>query len=386
MKPNIYDISLASPCCKLFIRLGRFLSRLIPGKNPSGIFLFFPYWHVGGAEKVHADIVRCVRDCKPWVFFTHRSQDSKFKGMFKGAGRLFNAWIFFKYTLPFSVGFVSGYINRHKRAVVLGCSSRFFYKLLPFLSANVKKIDLMHAFGGGAEDFSAEAIPFLDARVVINLKTKEDFASQYTRLGVPDGYLERIVLIQNSVKVPDSVPDKVHDGPLNVLYVGRGTEEKRVHLVGQAAAICATEGIAAHFTLVGDVTNAVPRGLHQYCTFTGEISDGIKMAELYSAAHLLVLTSSREGFPLVIMEAMAHGVVPVTTGVGGIPEHVVHGTTGFLLHEDEGILPQEIARIIGGLLDRRVMLEMMSRTVHQYSKDNFDSRSFCKKYRELLEC
>lgn len=386
MKRSVYDTPLQSPLAKALIGLGSFLSRLIPGRNHSGIFFFFPYWHVGGAERVHADIVRCVWELKPWVFFTHRSQDSKFRKMFQGGARLFNVWALLKYTLPFSVGLLSGYINRHDRAVVFGCSSRFFYKMLPFLSAEVKKIDLLHAFGGGAEDFSLEAVPCLDRRVAINRRTVADFASQYLSSGVPSHYLERVVVIENSVPVPAAYPKKERGGSLKVLYVGRGTEEKRVHLVGAAAALCAAQGIAAEFILVGDVEQAVAVADRKWCRFTGELSDPGEMAALYAAADLLVLTSSREGFPMVIMEAMAHGVVPVSTAVGGIPEHVVHARNGFLLAQDEPALPREIADLVRELSRQPETLDATSRNAYRYARDHFSCELFCRKYRELLGC
>ena len=38
---------------------------------------------------------------------------------------------------------------------------------------------------------------------------------------------------------------------------------------------------------------------------------------------------------MVVMEAMAHGVVPACTNVGGIPCHIIDGVTGFLVAGDE---------------------------------------------------
>ena len=385
MKLNIYNVSLDSRSSKVLICFGTILSHLVPLKNASGVFFFFPHWHVGGAEKVHADIVQCVKESKPWVFFTHQSVDCKFKEMFAKSGRLFNVWALLKYTLPFSIGLVSGYINRHKNTVVFGCNSRFFYKMVPFVGSNARCIDLMHAFGGGSEDFSLPAVPSLFARVAINKKTVDDFKEQYHAHGIDSKYLDRIVVIENRVPVPECRPNKEYSGRLRLLYVGRGSEEKRVHLIGKAATLCRLKSINAEFIFIGDVTEAVAKEDRESCTFLGEISDFAKIQQIYDASHILLLASSREGFPMVIMEAMAHGVVPVSTEVGGIPVHLQDGINGVLIREiSEELIVEEMVNAISSLASDAAALEKLSQAAYVYAKKNFGSDNFCTSYRRLF--
>ena len=54
------------------------------------------------------------------------------------------------------------------------------------------------------------------------------------------------------------------------------------------------------------------------------------VAKLYRSADLLVLPSEGEGAPLAVMEALASGLPVLATPVGGIPELVHDGETGWL--------------------------------------------------------
>ncbi|HEX2912077.1 MAG TPA: N-acetyl-alpha-D-glucosaminyl L-malate synthase BshA [Chloroflexia bacterium] len=60
-----------------------------------------------------------------------------------------------------------------------------------------------------------------------------------------------------------------------------------------------------------------------------------KVKNILSQADLLLMTSRAESFGLTILEAMACGIPVVTTRVGGVPELVEHGETGFLFANGE---------------------------------------------------
>jgi glycosyltransferase involved in cell wall biosynthesis len=68
-------------------------------------------------------------------------------------------------------------------------------------------------------------------------------------------------------------------------------------------------------------------GIADKFIFTGHRSD---IAQLIAAMDIFVLCTHREGFPLSILEAMALRRPVVATAVGGIPEIVEPGVTGFL--------------------------------------------------------
>lgn len=66
--------------------------------------------------------------------------------------------------------------------------------------------------------------------------------------------------------------------------------------------------------------------------FRGVVTD---MTSVYREADVLVLTSDREGSPNVILEAMASGLPIVATKIGGVPEIVQQGLTGYLTDVDD---------------------------------------------------
>lgn len=370
---------------RLLAGVGELLGRCLPIRNPSGLFFFFPFCHVGGAERVHARIVDCLAPERLWVVFTKRSDNEGFRPRFQG-GRTFNLWFFCKYGYPLSVGILAGIINRHRGATVFGSNSLVYYLLLPYLRPHVRAVDLLHAFGAGTEEYSLPMAQRLQARVVICDAVRRQLEEQYGEQGVDAELQERIRIIPNAVAVPATLPEREVREKLSVLYVGRGSAEKRVHLVGRVAARCVREGVAAEFLMVGAVEQAVNPEDRPFCSFAGEIRDDAEMNRLYGTADLLLLTSSREGFPLVIMEAMARGVVPVTTAVGGIGDQLHDGVSGWLVPEaaDEEQLVEDFCFHIRRLAANRQLLTDMSRAAHRQARNAFGEEGFCAAWRELL--
>jgi glycosyltransferase involved in cell wall biosynthesis len=73
-------------------------------------------------------------------------------------------------------------------------------------------------------------------------------------------------------------------------------------------------------------------GIRDRVTFLGAMPQE-QLAEYYGAGDALVLASSREGWPNVLLEAMACGTPVVSTRVGGTPEIVSAPEAGVLVDE-----------------------------------------------------
>jgi len=52
---------------------------LLRKKNPSPLFFFFDRYAIGGAQRIHLDILKSVEDVWKQVYFTRKSPNSKLK-------------------------------------------------------------------------------------------------------------------------------------------------------------------------------------------------------------------------------------------------------------------------------------------------------------------
>jgi glycosyltransferase involved in cell wall biosynthesis len=372
---------------KIYIIFHHFQNR----HRTTRLFFFFPSATIGGAEKVHIDILSCIQDYNPVVFLTSGDLKNDLYPFFREYASVYDISgymdnLFLKETLT---NYLLKVLNSLSDITIFGCNSDYFYEILPSFNKNIYVIDLLHAFSKPDEGFEDISLPYVDRfnkRVVINNKTKSDFKEKYLENHIPARYLEKIVVIPNQVEIPEnySIKDKI--SPLKVLYIGRATQEKRVHLVGKIAAYCSKEGVMAEFILVGDqIEKAVDVNFRKYCTFKKAITDPQRLYELYRESNIILIVSSREGFPLVVMEAMANGVVPVCTNVGGISEHIQNEANGLLIEplEEEHIV-ENFTKIIKQLSEDREKLNRISYNAYLYAKDHFNREPFCASYRNLF--
>lgn len=244
---------------------------------------------------------------------------------------------------------------------------------------------MIHAFGGGIEDFSLPYVNRLDKRVVINKRTLKNLKDQYRLNDINEKMNDRILLIENCIKIPERIKRKNNKSTLRILYIGRGSEEKRVNLVGKISYLCHQNNMSVEFILVGDIKDSINEQYQRCCNFLGEIVDENKISEIYNSSDVLLLVSRYEGFPLVIMEAMAHGVVVISTDVGGISEHIHTRHNGFLIkNESEDFIIKNICEVINELASNEFLMNKISLEAYKYAKANFNCEKFCSEYKKLI--
>ncbi|MGJ7920003.1 N-acetyl-alpha-D-glucosaminyl L-malate synthase BshA [Neobacillus sp. LXY-4] len=126
---------------------------------------------------------------------------------------------------------------------------------------------------------------------------------------------------------------EIADDEKVIIHVSNFRPVKRLPDVVKSFAMIA-EKIPAKLLLVGDgpEMSVVSRlvcdlGIRNKVLFLGKQEN---LEELYSISDLMLLLSEKESFGLVVLEGMACGVPCIGTNVGGIPEVISDGETGFI--------------------------------------------------------
>jgi glycosyltransferase involved in cell wall biosynthesis len=373
-----------------FIWYGRRQAARHPWKMEYDIVFFFPFYHIGGAEKVHAHIVQALKDEKALIVFTRTSANEGFLTAFNAAGHevvdisRFTDNKYRYWTNLWYRGFYSGLINRQKkRIVVFNGHSNFAYKLSRWIRKDIPQIELIHSFSS----FSYIRLPFLPfyrTTVMISRNRIRDHIDQYRAWGVPGKFDERIEYILNGITLPEQQQHRFEEGRLRLLYVGRSTAEKRVHLADGIYQQLKQSSLPVTMTYVGDVSAVVAPGNGEQL---GNITNEQKLDTVYRRSDILLVTSSEEGFPMVVMEAMARGCVILATPVGDLPVHVKDNENGYLFSEtaNEQKIIDEARNIIEKLLHSPELCRRLSANNINYAYANFGLTKFEARYRELIE-
>ena len=160
---------------------------------------------------------------------------------------------------------------------------------------------------------------------------------------------------------------------VDVIFVGRLIDEKRVDLLLDAIHMLDGRFPALRCTIIGDgperaalEQRAERLGLGKRISFAGRVDD----ARLYAAmkaARVLVMPSAREGFGITVAEAQACGTVPLVARgpMSGASALVRDGLDGLLCDPT----PASMAEALAGLLSDPARLAAMSRSAKRVARD-----------------
>ena len=166
-----------------------------------------------------------------------------------------------------------------------------------------------------------------------------------------------------ALAVPDSFPLDWRNTELPTLcFVGRLVSAKGIQELLEAMPIV-LQRINCRLAILGEgeLDHSLQQrvhdlGLEKDVFFAGYVKDERELQAWYNAATCLVLPTYREGFPVVVLEAMATGLPIVCTRVQGIADHMQEGVHAFFVPPRD---PQILAtRLIELLQNQSIQAQM----------------------------
>ena len=170
-----------------------------------------------------------------------------------------------------------------------------------------------------------------------------------------------------------------------ILIVGRldQAEQYKGHrLLIRSLGLILDKNPATRLTVVGDgndrrnleaFANQFP--YQQQIEFLGKVSDS-ELCRLYEESMVFAMPSKGEGFGLVYLEAMAHGLPCICSDVDAAREVVVHGESGFIVDPSNPFdLAERILQLLGQPeLRRRMGQAGKERYLEYFTEDHFQTR------------
>jgi glycosyltransferase involved in cell wall biosynthesis len=372
------------------------------------LFYFFPLASIGGTESVHLDILKALKDYPSATYIRYRSNvwrgqqyASSPIGMKEGEAMMHD---FSKYS---KTKFLSSYleaprfgrfirnvyvkrlaqkINKSLNPVVIFWHRESIAFLWPYLEKHVKVIDIVH---NNSNNEHADAtylvhdwVPRIDKRVLVSEGLKRWLTPLYMDSNYPDEFVNRISVIPHAVNFPTDGFITKPTNALNVTFVGRDAIEKRFALFLEIVEESESRKLPIHFHIVGPNPQDYLQLKSKHVTWYGEVSDRNQIEEVYRQTHVLLLTSSSEGFPKVIAESMAFSCVPICTSVGGIPEELTHHENA-LLTTAENCVAQSIVHL-DYLSKDNERYHHLSKNAYFYASKHFAPKRFEHDWQQIL--
>jgi L-malate glycosyltransferase len=183
-----------------------------------------------------------------------------------------------------------------------------------------------------------------------NGKTREEYAPKGERVLVHLSNFRPVKRVTDTIEIFDLVRKQI---PSKLLMIGDGPDRSRAEWL------------------------AVQKGLHEDVLFLGKQE---QVQDKLGIADIMLLPSELESFGLAALEAMACEVVPIATRVGGLPEVIEHGKSGYLADVAD---VQAMAGYALDLLRDETNLRAMGKASRASAQSRFCSSKIIPQYEEF---
>lgn len=174
--------------------------------------------------------------------------------------------------------------------------------------------------------------------------------------------------------VIDVEKSRTNSETIRIVFAGRSDFAKGYHLLPLINNLLKKNKINIAWNIVGSGTdnNLYVKSFSQSnVNFYGEVSQS-ELIEIFNNSDIILLPSLMEGTPLVIVEAMKCGVVPIVNNLkGGIQQLVFNSFTGYKINQNS---PNGYAERICYLIENRSLLKFMSVKASAYANFHFNPR------------
>ena len=175
----------------------------------------------------------------------------------------------------------------------------------------------------------------------------------------------------------------LEDG-IKILYVGRVSKEKNLHLLAEAFKQLSSTRKGVHLVIVGEgpYLEEMRRTMAGYpCLFAGCLN-GETLAAAYASSDLFVFPSTTDTFGNVVLEAQASGLPVIVTDQGGPCENILHGQTGITVPgNDIAALKDAVSQ----LLEAPARLREMGAAARIYMEERSFEAAFLRSWKMFEE-
>jgi len=253
--------------------------------------------------------------------------------------------------------------------VVVGCVGADSYEVLRYVPAGVQRLAIIQTDHPSLYDTALPYAGCLDAIVGISTKITQRLAEMSVFRSVA-----KLCLLHGVTMPSTPKPRGTGADPLRILYLGRIMDpQKRVYLFPRILADLRKSGIPFRWTIVGqgdkraELERAMLSTPDQQVNFTGAVPNA-QVAAILDQHDIFLLASDAEGLPISLLEAMAHGVVPVVSDLASGIREVVDASNGLLVSVDD---VSGYARSIIHLHEHRDDLTAKSAAAHMRVQKDF---------------
>jgi glycosyltransferase involved in cell wall biosynthesis len=197
----------------------------------------------------------------------------------------------------------------------------------------------------------------------------------------------RLVVFHNAVPDPrpDPLPQRRHDEPPHLLFLGRLSDRKGVPELLQALGTASLKSRRWRATLagggpIGEYRRlAADLGISERVDFRGWL-DAAAVAELYADADLLVLPSHAEGLAMSVLEALSYGLAVVATPVGAHREVIEPEVSGILVPPGDA---EALAAALLRVIEDEGLRHKLGAAARRRFLENFDLRIYAERLARL---